>query len=183
MLQQAIVLSLLLIVNGLGVVAVLFQLPGTWLILAATALSTWLLRGQGTFGWWTLGALLALAVLGEIVETTSGAIGSRRAGGSRRGALLSIPAAIAGAAIGASLAGSLALPFLWIVPAWLAIVLAGGAVGAAAGALFGDRLAGRSWSGSRRAAVGAALGRLGGTAGKLVVAAAMWIVVVGAMVL
>lgn len=178
-----LILALLLLVNAVGVLAVLFQLPGTWLILAATGGAAWLLRDSQTFGWWTLGILLALAILGEIVETASGAIGSRSTGGSRSAAWLSIPFAIVGATLGASLAGSLSLAIVWIAPVWLVIVLAGGALGAAGGAILGDRLSGRSWEDSRRAGLGAAVGRLGGTVGKLAVAAVMWLVVVVAIFL
>jgi uncharacterized protein YqgC (DUF456 family) len=175
------VLAGLLLVSAIGVLAVLFQLPGTWLMLFATAIAAWLLRHDATLGWWSLGTLLALALLGEVIETASGAVGSRRAGGTRKGAWLSVPAAIAGAAIGASLAGSLALALIWIVPAWLLIVLAGGLVGAAAGAMLGDRLEGRPWADARRTGVGAALGRLWGTVGKLGVAALMYIVIVASI--
>jgi uncharacterized protein YqgC (DUF456 family) len=183
MILEVVVLMLLLLVNALGVVAVLFQLPGTWVIVAATALAGWILRDQAVFGWWTIGILLGLALIGEIVETLSGAVGSRRWGGSRRGALFSIPTAIAGATVGAAIAGSLALPLVWLVPAWLAIVLAGGAVGAAGGAVLGDRLVGRSSLEARRAGFGAAVGRLGGTVAKVLVAAVMWGTVVAAIFL
>lgn len=177
------VLICLLLVNALGVVLVLFQLPGTWLMLVATGLAAWSLGDRSPFGVWLVVALAVLAVLGEVVETAAGAIGSRRAGGSRRGAVLSVLTAIAGATVGASLAGSLSLAILWLVPAWLAIVLAGAAVGAGVGSIVGDRLAGRTWRESGRSGLGAAVGRLGGTGGKLAIAAAMWLTVALAMVL
>lgn len=178
---DALILGSLLLINTVGVILVLFQLPGTWLILVSTGIASWLLRDQGTIGAWTLGALMALAIAGEAVETVSGALGSRRFGGSRGGAYLSILTGIVGATIGASLAGSFTLAFFWAVPAWLLIVLAGGAVGAAAGAIAGDRLAGRNWPDARRAGLGAAIGRMGGTAGKVLIAVAMWIGVVAAI--
>jgi len=178
-----LILGMLLVINATGVALVLFQLPGTWLILIATGIAAWLLHGQDTFGPWSLGTLLVLAIVGEAVETASGAVGSHRFGGTRTGSLLSILTAIVGATIGASLAGSLTLTFVWALPVWLLIVLAGGAVGAAAGAVVGDRMAGRSWADARRAGAGAALGRLVGTAGKLLVAAAMWACVLAAIAL
>ena len=170
-------LALLLLVNGAGVVMVVFQLPGTWVMLAGTGLVAWVLWDDGYFGWWTLGLLLALAILGEVVETASGAVGSRRAGGSRRGAVLSIGLGIVGAVVGGSVAGALALPIAWAVPAWLLSVIGGAAVGAAAGAMLGERWAGQPWTQVRRAGVGAAIGRIGGTLGKICIAAAMWVVV------
>lgn len=178
---ESITLGLLLLVNAAGVLMVLFQLPGTWLILTATGVAFWLLRDSQILGWWLVAVLLVLAILGEIVETASGAIGSRRSGGSRRGALLSVPTAIVGAAVGAAVAGSLTLAFLWVVPVWLVIVMAGGALGAAAGAALGDRLAGRTWTDAGRAGYGAAMGRLWGTVGKLLIAAVMWAAVVTAI--
>jgi hypothetical protein len=180
---ESLTLALLLLLNAAGVVLVLFQLPGTWLILIATGIVAWLLREPNIFGPWTLLVLLLLAVLGEVLETASGAVGARRSGGSPHGAWGSVLIGIAGATVGASVAGSLTLPWIWIAPAWLAIVLAGAVVGAGAGAILGDRMAGRSWASARRAGVGAALGRLGGTVGKLFVAAAMWLVVLVAIFL
>jgi uncharacterized protein YqgC (DUF456 family) len=160
---------------------VLFQLPGTWLILVATGVGAWVLREPGFFGPWTFVVLLLLAVLGEVLETASGAVGARRSGSSSHGAWLSILIGIAGATVGASIAGSLTLPWIWIAPAWLVIVLVGAVVGAAVGAILGDRMVGRSWASARRAGFGAALGRLGGTVGKLLVAVSMWLVVVVAI--
>jgi len=156
-LRAVAVLGPLLLINAIGVLMVLFQLPGTWVILGASGLAAWLLWDQGTFGWWTLGLLLILAVVGEVIETAGGAIGSRQAGGSRRGAFLSIALAIAGAAVGGSVGGTVALPFWWAVPGWLLAVLLGAAVGAALGAVVGDRIAGRRWKEAGRAGVGAAM--------------------------
>lgn len=174
---EALVLGSLLLVNALGVLLVLFQLPGTWLILVATGGAAAALWTRGTFGWWSLGILLGLAILGEIVEGGSSAFASQRAGGSKRGALFSILTGIVGAAIGGAIAGTFAIAFILAVPLWLAIVLIGGAVGAGIGAMLGDRLAGRSWEDARKSAIGAGFGRLWGTLGKLIVAMTMWVTV------
>ena len=62
---------LLLGVNALGVLMVALQLPGTWLMLAATALFAWWRWDDGGFaaiGGWVLLTLLGMAIIGEIVE-------------------------------------------------------------------------------------------------------------------
>ena len=179
---DSLILGVLLLINALGVLLVLFQLPGTWLMVVATGGAAAALWTRGTFGWWSLGILLGMAILGELVEGGASALASRRAGGSTRGAVFSILTGIAGAAIGAARAGTFGLALVWAVPLWLAIVVIGGAVGAGIGAMLGDRLAGRSWEDARKSAIGAGFGRLWGTLGKLIVALAMWVTVLIAII-
>ena len=170
---DSLILGVLLLINALGVLLVLFQLPGTWLMVVATGGAAAALWTRGTFGWWSLGILLGMAILGELVEGGASALASRRAGGSTRGAVFSILTGIA---------GTFALALIWAVPLWLAIVVIGGAVGAGIGAMLGDRLAGRSWEDARKSAIGAGFGRLWGTLGKLIVALAMWVTVLIAII-
>ena len=169
------VAAALLLVNAAGVVMVALQLPGTWLMLLATAAAAWWgwspepeLRW---IGWSTLASLGALALLGEVVEAVAGAMGSRKAGGTRRGALL----AIAGGIVGA-IGGTFALP----VP--IVGTLIGASVGAGAGSMLGDAWAGRDFASVWAAGKGAAIGKFAGSIGKLGIALAMFVLVLGAII-
>ncbi|MEM7626727.1 MAG: DUF456 family protein [Planctomycetota bacterium] len=157
----------LLLVNAAGVVLTALQLPGTWLMLIATGAFAWWRWGEERFsyGWWPLAILLGLALLGELIEFLAGALGSRTAGGSKRGAALSVATAIVGA-----IAGSIFIP----IP--IVGTLLGAGVGAGVGALLGDKWAGREWGEAWKGAGGAAVGKLSGAAAKLAIAAAMWLV-------
>ncbi|MEM1213008.1 MAG: DUF456 domain-containing protein [Planctomycetota bacterium] len=153
---------LLTLVNAVGVVLVLLQLPGTWLIVAATAGFAWATWDDGVVGWLTLASLLTLAILGEILETVLAGAASRKAGGTRRGAVLAILLGIPGA-----IAGSLLIP----IP--IVGTLLGAALGAALGSLLGDLTARRPLRQATRAARGAAVGKLTGSAAKLAIALLM----------
>lgn len=160
-------ITVLLLVNAAGVVLVAIQLPGTWLMIAATAIFAWWRWGQEhwSYGWWTLAALLALAALGELVEFAASAMGSRQVGGSKRGAAISIATALIGAILGS-----------FLIPIPIVGTLIGAALGAGAGASLGDKWAGRSWAQTAQGFKGAALGKLSGAAAKLVIAVAMWLI-------
>lgn len=166
----------LLLVNAVGLAMVALQLPGTWLMLLATAIAAWwgwdLEPSQRWIGWTSLVVLLVLAVLGEVVEAVAGAMGSRRAGGTRRGALLAIVGGVAGA-----VAGTFALP----VP--IVGTLVGASLGAGAGSMVGDAWAGRDFEAVWAAGRGAAIGKFAGSIGKLGIAVLMFCVVAAALVL
>ncbi len=161
----------LVLVNGAGVALTALQLPGTWLILAATAGVAWWRWEEQVIGPGVLIALGVLAVLGEVLEFVAGGVGARQAGGSRRGAI----AALVGGMVGA-VAGSLLLP----IPV-LGTVLGAG-LGAAGATVLVERRIGREWSQARTIAKGAFLGKLWGTAAKLGVAVVMWLVAAVAVV-
>src|SRR5262245_49085193 len=108
----------------LGIALTAITLPGAWLlVVAALAVTLW---QPGALSWWTLAALLLLAILGEVIEFLSGALGATKAGGGKHGAIGAIVGSLAGAILG--------LPFLPPVGP-----IIGGALGAAAGAIAGER--------------------------------------------
>ena len=161
---------LLLLVNAAGVALVALQLPGTWLILLATGIvAFWRWDVEG-IGWWTLIALVVLAVAGEVVEFVAGAWGARRAGASKRAAVAATVTGVVGAILGTI-----------FIPIPLFGTLLGAALGAAAGSIFGDLWAGREFKPALVAGQGAAVGRFLGALGKVVIAAAMWLVVLVAV--
>lgn len=135
---------------------ILFNLPGTWLmVLGATLAEAW--TDEELFGLGFLGVAVGLALLGELLEFASSAAGARRSGGSKRGAVLAITGGIAGGVAGT------------LLPAPILGTLIGASAGAFAGSMLGDLWAGRPLGLSVRSGRGAALGRFGGTVSKLMI--------------
>ena len=147
----------------------LFNLPGNWAMLGLTALFAWLVPHESSRGvsWNSVWILLALAIVGEIIEFVAGAAGAAKRGASRRSIWLSLVGALAGS-IGGAIVG---LPIA-LVGAPIAALL-GGAAGAFAGAYLGETWAQRPHGHSVEVAKGAFFGRLWGTAGKFAVGAVM----------
>lgn len=111
----------LLIILLTGLFVNIIGLPGNWIMILAVVGYGWV-TDWGYSGWWTLGILLFLALLAELVEFIAGGAGAASAGGTRRG--------IAGAIVGGILGGFF-LTFLLPIP------LLGTIVGACAGAFLG----------------------------------------------
>jgi uncharacterized protein YqgC (DUF456 family) len=141
---SAVVLTVL---NLVFWVSILFNLPGTWLIVLVTALLKWWQPGYVLVSWTVLGVAAGLAALGEVLEFVLGTAGSRRAGGSRRAAGL----AIVGSLIGGILGTTLPVPIVG--------TLIGACLGAFIGSLLGDLWAGRPLFPGFEAGWGAAVGR------------------------
>lgn len=152
----AVVLTVLNLAFWVGI---LFNLPGTWLMVLVTALLKWWQPAYIQVSWTVLGVALGLAALGEVLEFVLGAAGSRHAGGSTRAAALAIVGSLVGGIVG------MALP----VP--LLGTLIGACLGAFAGSLIGDLWAGRPLFPSFEAGWGAAVGRFWGTLAKLAIGA------------
>lgn len=155
--------TVLTLLNLVFLASVLFNLPGTWLMVAAAVLLDWLQPGEAMFTPAVLYGSVALALLGEVTEFVFGAAGARRSGGSRRGAML----AIVGGVVGAVLGTGIPVPVLGTV--------FGASAGAFAGSLLGDLLAGRTVDHSVAAGRGAAVGRFWGTLSKLGFGAAIFV--------
>lgn len=171
----------------IGVLLVALTLPGIWFMVLVAGLAQWWsiahasggagAAGAGLavagatvtsggaapemmFSWWTLGTAAGLAVVGEMLEMFASAVGSSKAGGTRRGAIGSVIGGILGAII-----GSFAIP----IPVLGTIV--GAALGAGAGALLLERHGGqKTWGEASKVGAGAAAGRLAATIAKLGIA-------------
>lgn len=146
--------ALLTLLNLIFWISILFNLPGTWLMVLLAALVEWwspepMLTRQ------VLYLAVGLAVLGEMLEFALGAQGSRQAGGSKRAAGLAILGGIVGAVVGT------------LFPVPILGTLIGACAGAFAGSMIGDVWAGRPLNLSLGAGRGAALGRFWGTLAKL----------------
>ena len=116
----------LLLGNLAGLAGTLFGLPGNWLIVLLSALFAWLVHGAAGEGltWWSVGGLVLLAVLGEVLEFAIAAAGAAQQGASRRAMVLSMLAGMAGALLG-SAGGNLLIPVVGTIPG----AILGGAAG------------------------------------------------------
>lgn len=148
-------------------------LPGTWILLGLAVVveladGLWLGDPASTFGWWLLGGCVGLALLGEVIETATGAVGTKLGGGSKRG--------MWGAVLGGFL-GAFLLTLL--VPIPVVGTLAGALLGTFAGALLGERSRGDredpSLKADLKAATGATIGRVLGTMAKSAIAFSIWV--------
>ena len=165
---------LFVLLNVCALAANLFTMPGNWIIVGLTvlfALFVHLPSGAG-ISLWSAGVVVALALLGELIEVVAGAAGAAKSGGSRRGMILSMVGAMLASMAGASLGFFIPIP----VVGPLIGAVAGGAVGAFAGAYAGESWKGRSED--QRFAIGRAamIGRVLGTVGKLGIGAIMVVV-------
>ena len=152
----AVVLTL---VNLLCWVGILFGLPGTWLMVLFPVLLKWWQPDQFMVSWSVLGVAVGLAAFGEGLDLVLGAAGSRRTGGTTRGAVLALAGSIAGGLMGVALPVPLVGPLL------------GACLGAFVGALVGNLWAGRKLFQSLAAGRGAAIGQFWGTLLKLAIGA------------
>lgn len=150
----------------IGWTANILGLPGNWLVVSAAAFAWWWYSDGERLhvGLTALVAIVVVAALGELLEFMAGALGASRLGGSRRGTLLAIVGAIAGAITGLFFGALIPIPLLG--PLIVSVLL--GASGAFAGAVSGERWAGKDWGTSLQIGSAAFWGRLLGTVGKSV---------------
>jgi hypothetical protein len=156
--------SLLTLLNIVFWVSIVVNLPGTWLMVLVSALVEWWQPETFMYSWTVLFVAGGLAVLGEVIEFALGAVGSRHAGGSPRGAALAIIGSIIGGILGT------------LLPVPIVGTLLGACLGAFVGSVVGDLWAGRPLFQSVRAGRGAAVGRFWGTISKLAVGAVIVVV-------
>ncbi len=174
----AAVLSFALL-GGVCVLLVVLSVPGTWmmlglaLVMELTGAFTMAGERDAVFGWTAIIISFALALVGEAIEFGAGALGAKTGGGTKRG--------MAGAIIGGFL-GALLVTFLLPIP--LVGTLIGALVGTFAGAVIAE-VSGQSpmtVAGSMRPAIGATLGRVLGTVGKVAIAFVIWVLLVAAII-
>jgi hypothetical protein len=174
------IVAALFLLAGAGCLAlILVSLPGTWIMLLLAGLIEYLDRlylpveptgGQVTFGWWVLGACIALAAVGETVELLAGAAGAKGGGASRRG--------MVGALIGGVLGAIVLTPVFFFIPVLGTLVgaVVGTFIGAVVGEMSAEREKARTLRGSLIPATGATIGRVIGTLSKLGIGIAVWLV-------
>ena len=157
----------------------LVGLPGNWINLVAVGIYAWLMPDghRADVGWIVVGALLLLAIVGEIVEFVAGSAGAATAGGSKRGAALAMVGAMIGGIAGLFVGTFIPIPVVGSIIG--SLLLSSG--GALVGAMLGEQWKGRDLEESFWVGHAAFWGRLLGTVGKIVVGAMMIMVTAIAM--
>ncbi len=170
--------ALLLIVLLAGWTAGLLGMPGNWINAASTALYAYLVPADRvtSIGWPVVAAVVALAIVGEVFEAAAASLGTAKAGGSRRGAVL----ALIGSMVGATAGVFIGLPIPVVGPVVAALLFGG--LGALAGAIVGEQWKGRGLGESWQIGKAAFWGRLVGTTGKLIIGSLIVAVVAAALV-
>ena len=115
--------------------------PGNWLMVLCAALYSWLMPAASpyAFGWWVVAALAVLAAVGELLELATSAVGTRKAGGSRKGAILAVVGSFVGSIAGVILGIPIPIP---VVGSLVGALLFAGC-GAMLGAYLGERWDGK----------------------------------------
>ena len=152
-------IALLALFGVAGMVLSVLQLPGTWLIVAATAGYAWYydwVRISITTVVW----LVVIAGAAEIVEALSGYVAGRRGGASRRAGWYGMFGGIAGA-------------LLLTVPVPIIGTIIGAAIGCFVGALVAELSQARGWQAGARSGMYTAVGRTMGSVFKIAAAIVM----------
>lgn len=148
--------------------------PGNWLIALSAGLWAWL--GPIDFGyhWLIVLAVAALALIGEGLEFGAAVVGTKKFGGSKLGAGLSLVGSIIGGLSGVVL---LPIPVVGLIVGPILFACIGALVGAA----IGEKINGKPMTESMKIGGAAAAGRFVGTLGKLAMGSAMIVVTLIAM--
>lgn len=137
-----------------------FGLPANWIILGLVGLWQWLLPANYRAGWFFWLILIALAVIGEILELALQVVKARKYGSSSSGTFMGMVGGIIGAIFLA--------PLFWGFGAFI-----GAVAGAWLGCFLMELLKGKNGSEALHSAFGTFMGRLLGTVCKIGVGAAM----------
>jgi uncharacterized protein YqgC (DUF456 family) len=149
--------GILLVVHLGGWCLNLLGLPGLWLIVVGH-LVFGLVTGWNVYvGWPSFVALLAIAILAEVVEFLAGAAGSAQAGGTKRGMIGAILGGFVGGIVGS-----------FVIPVPVVGTIVGAVAGSFAGAVLIERMIRADTDRAIRIGVGAAKGRFYGIISKSV---------------
>lgn len=140
------ILTALLMAAGLAG-AVLPVLPGAALVLAGAVLGAWI-DGFERVGGWTLGVLVALAILSWVLDYVAALLGAKKVGASRLALIGAAVGTVAGLMFG--IVGVFVLPFI--------------------GAALGEYIARRDHQAAARVGLATGLGLLLALVAKVVIA-------------
>ena len=144
--------TLTLVLMAIGLVGTVVPLlPGSTVILGAAVMHRIALGEPQSVGYWTLGGLVVLTILSYVVDFVSGAIGAKRFGATRCGAIGGIVGAIVGIFFG----------------------LPGIILGPLAGVLAGELLGGKGLLPAGKSTWGTLLGTAAGVICKLAISVLM----------
>ncbi len=154
-----VMMALFLVVSLSGLISLIFGLPGNFIILGGSVLYGW----YGGFSEITVRViivLVALAVVGELIELLLGILGAKKYRSSNRAVIGSIVFGIIGGILGA--------PFFFGIGA-----VVGAFAGAFAGAIAIELTQGKKMDDAIKSGWGAFIGRVAGTISKGAIGIAM----------
>jgi uncharacterized protein YqgC (DUF456 family) len=157
---------ILISLNALWLAMVLFGLPGNWLMVLSTCLFAWWKWDEQVLSGWTLIAITALALAGELIEFLAGMGGARRSGASWRGSIAAVFGAILGALVGT-----------FVIPVPLFGSVIGASIGAGIAVWATEISRGERAEHSLQRAVGAGIGQFIGTTSKAALGLVIWVVI------
>ena len=153
--------------------------PGNWAMLIIAIVYSWLMPSESpyAFGFLVVIIVFIFAVIGEVLEFLTGAISTKKAGGSKRGMWFSIIGSVVG-----SLAGIFIGIPIPIIGSLIAALLFSGA-GALLGAYYGERVEGRNAQEAWKVGISSFVGRVLGSMFKILCGLIALICIVIAMVI
>lgn len=139
-------------------------LPGNWVIVGIGGVCWWFAEPGSHLAINTsvFATLCGFAILGELIEFAAGALGVQKLGGSRRSTWLALLGSVLGGITGLVIGSTVP-----VVGNVIASVV-GSALGAFVGSLYGERSLGKPWEHSLQVGSAAFIGRMLGTAAKMI---------------
>ncbi len=144
-------------------------LPGNWLMIFSAVI--WNSFGPETFrfSWIVVVALVALAGVGELLEFIASVFGTKKMGGSNRGATWSVIGSIIGGILGVFVGFPIPIPVVGMMISGILFA----SIGAMAGAMWGEYRMGTPLEQNMKIGGAAFVGRMLGTFGKILAGAVM----------
>ena len=138
--------------------------PGNWIMLGVASFYSWLMPNESPYDFGILIILIVLifAIICEMLEFFSGAISTRKAGGTKRGVWFSVIGSIIG-----SLAGIFVGIPIPIIGSLIAALLFSG-IGALLGAYYGEKVEGKNSKDAWNVGVSSFIGRILGSLFKII---------------
>ena len=154
--------GLLILVISLGLNA--SGAPGNWIMLGFASFYSWLMPNESPydFGLIVIVMVLLLATIGEVLEFFTGAISTKKAGGTKRGMWFSVIGSIIGSVAGIFV--GIPIP---VVGSLIAALLFSG-VGALLGAYYGEKVEGKNSKDAWKVGVSSFTGRILGSLFKII---------------
>ena len=155
-------LCILVLVISLGLNA--SGAPGNWIMLVFASFYSWLMPNESPydFGIFIILIVLIFAIIGEVLEFFTGAISTKKAGGTKRGMWFSVIGSIIG-----SLAGIFVGIPIPIIGSLIAALLFSGA-GALLGAYYGEKVEGKNSKDAWKVGISSFTGRILGSLFKII---------------
>ena len=153
-------LSLLIISLGLNASGA----PGNWIMLGIAVFYSWLMPSDSPYDFSLVVILqvLTLAIIGEILEFFTGAISTKKAGGTKRGIWFSVLGSVFGSLVGIFI--GIPIP---IIGSLIAALLFSG-VGALLGAYYGEKVEGKGSKEAWEVGIASFVGRILGSLLKII---------------